>query len=89
MTSHPHEAPSLDEIVERALAVAETEEPGDPDAIDRTFEAVGMPDASAVRALLLRSRSLHFPESEITVWGLGRTDAACLHAAFESLAPGF
>ena len=39
MTSHPHEAPPLDEIVERALAVAETEEPGDPDAIDRTFAA--------------------------------------------------
>ena len=139
MTPSKSAVPPIDEIVERALARAEPEEPGDPDAIDRTFEAVGMPDAPTLRALLLRSRTLHFAEPDVTIWGLGQTDgdgydlvafcklysnfiplvntiygwsrddqtwcrwsiytdrvfeafpndAACLHAAFDHLVPGY
>ena len=74
MTSASSTVPPPEEIIERILAVAETEEPGTPEAIDHTFHTVGMPEAPTLRELLLRSRSLRFPKNEMKVWGLGDTD---------------
>ena len=74
MTSASSTVPPPEEIIERILAVAETEEPGTPEAIDHTFHTVGMPEAPTLRDLLLRSRTLHFPKYDMTLWGLGHTD---------------
>ena len=76
MTSASSTVPPPEEIIERILAVAETEEPGTPEAIDHTFHTVGMPEAPTLRKLLLRSRSLLFPKTEVTVWGTAHTYSA-------------
>ena len=66
--------PPAEEIIERILAVAETDPPGTPEEIDHTFRTVGMPEAPTLRKLLLRSRTLHLPKSDMTLWGLGDAD---------------
>lgn len=84
--------PPADEIISRVLAVAETAPPGTEQEIDAAFAAVDLPDAPTLRALLLRSRMLHFPRSEETLWGLSHEagdgfDLVGMAESFEPLVP--
>lgn len=65
---------AADAMIDRILAIARTERPAMPDELDTLWRACGLPKAPTLRALLLRSRTLYFPSTDTTLWGLSHED---------------